>query len=67
MCVFGSQNSFGAGCDIVITEKCNKNRNSYSDLGGTYETPEGLHHGSREARAHLAGDYKFKVKELEVF
>lgn len=67
MFVFGSQNSFGAGCDIVITEKCNQNKNNFSDLGGTYSLPEGYKHGSVEARSFLAGEYKFRVREIEVF
>jgi hypothetical protein len=65
--VFGSQNSYGAGCDIVITEKCNQNRNNFSDLGGTYEAPKGMKAGSKEAREFLAGEYKFRVREIEVF
>jgi BTB/POZ domain-containing protein KCTD9 len=40
---------------------------SYSNLGDTYELPAGIVYGSDEAKSYLAGSYKFKLKELEMF
>jgi BTB/POZ domain-containing protein KCTD9 len=40
---------------------------SYSNLGVRYELPAGIVYGSNEAKSYLAGSYKFKLKELEVF
>eukprot|EP00347_Sterkiella_histriomuscorum_P011424 403372508 len=59
MCLFGY--------DIVISDNCDKNRNSYCNLGYTYELPNGYEYGSDESRSYLAGQKKFKVLEIQVY
>lgn len=54
-------------CDLCIFNDCNNNNESYSNLGGTYELPEGIVYGTQEARSYLAGSFEFKVCEIEVF
>jgi hypothetical protein len=52
----------------VILEGAHDRSNNYTDLGHSYELPSGgMKRGSNEAQSYLAGSYKFKVKELEVF
>lgn len=59
---------FGRGNDLCVYDKCNIKKESFCNLGDTYETPnEGMVHGSFEARSYLAGECLFKVKEIEVF
>eukprot|EP00347_Sterkiella_histriomuscorum_P012815 403367121 len=55
------------GYDIGIQDDCDKNSNSYSSLGFTYELPTGYECDSDEATSYLAGQYKFKVLEIEVY
>ena len=54
------------GNDLYIANDCNINTSSRSDLGYSYES-NGYAYGSNEARNYLAGSYKFKVLEIEVF
>ena len=58
--------TFGGGHDLYISDDCNTN-NSYSDLGHSYESPNGYAYGSNEARNYLAGSFNFTVNEIEVF
>ena len=58
---------FGNGNDLVIYNDCNINTNSYSNLGSSYESPNGYAYQSNEARNYLAGSYEFTVDEIEVF
>ena len=51
----------------MIWNNCNDNNNSLSDLGLSYEAPNGYTHGSNESRSYLAGSYNFFVDEIEVF
>eukprot|EP00347_Sterkiella_histriomuscorum_P019369 403341890 len=60
MCVFG----WG---DIGIRDNCDKNSDSISDLGFTYELPKGYKQKSDETNSYLAGQYNFKVLEIEVY
>ena len=52
----------------MIFEGAHNRSDNWSDLGHSYELPsEEMEYKSNEARSYLAGSYKFKVKELEVF
>ena len=65
--------SFGDGeqdnlSDLCVFNDCDKNFESYSNLGSTYEIPiPGAKLGSPEARSYLAGVFEFQIRELEVF
>lgn len=37
---------FGGGRDLIIFDDCNINSQNYSDLGHSYEAPNGLIYGS---------------------
>ncbi len=58
---------FGAGGDLYIYDDCNLNNSNYSNLGSSYEAPNGHLFGSNEAKNYLAGSYTFTVQEIEVF
>ena len=57
--------TFGSGYDLYIADKCDKNTNSYSNLGDTYKLPTGYTYGNNQSL--LAASYYFKVDEYEVF
>jgi len=59
--------SFGDGGDLYLYDQIDENTCNYSYLGNSYELPPGMPQGAEEARSYLAGAYKFKVKEIEVF
>ncbi len=61
--------SFGACYGFAIANDCNINTksNSYLETNGYYELPQGIKAESNEADSYLAGSYKFKVLEMEVF
>lgn len=52
---------FGNSCDIAITNDCDKNQNSYSNLGMTYLPPEGYRQGEDKTKEYLAGSFFFSV------
>ena len=58
---------FGAGHDLCIYNDCNINTSSKSDLGSSYELPNGYAYQSNEAKNYLAGSFRFTVNEIEVF
>lgn len=64
----GSANgpTFGSGHDLVISDNCNLNSNSYSKLGQTFIHPD-YPQGSQKTNMILAGAEKFQVSEIEVF
>lgn len=51
---------FGAGADLLISNNCNTNKDSYSNLPHSYDGPN----GSYET---LFGDYNFSIADYEVF
>ena len=51
--------TFGSGCDLHISNDCNINTVSYSNLGSCYEAPYEYVCGSNEAKNYLAGSYQF--------
>ena len=58
--------TFGGGHDIHIVTNSYANENSYSNLGHSYSN--NLHaYGSAAAQSFLAGSYRFRVAEIEVF
>ena len=59
--------TFGNGCDLYISDDCNINTDSYSNLGYSYESPNGYACGSNEAQYYLAGFSNFAVDEIEAF
>lgn len=58
---------FGSGCDIGIVEYCDTKKDSWSKLGGTFSLPEGMMEDSEEAKQYLAGEFCFKVTEIEIY
>ena len=58
---------FGYACEFSIYPECKDNPTSCSNIGRTYEAPEGIVHGSEEANIYMAGEYKFLIKDIEVF
>ena len=51
----------GSGCDIYISDECNRNKESGANLGGSFELPERILEGSLEGREHLGGEENFGV------
>ena len=57
---------FGAVHDILIESGSNSNKASYSNLGRSYKHAD-YQDGSEKANIIVAGSYKFKTLEIEVF
>lgn len=55
MYVGGKGPQIGSGCDIYISDKCNENRESGSNFGGSFELPKGVNFGSKSAQELLGG------------
>ena len=53
------------GCDIIINENSNANKESYCDLGYSFTRPD-FKYRTDEARTFLAGSFLFKVIDIEV-
>lgn len=51
---------FGAGADLMISNNCNANMDSYSNLPHSYD-------GENASTTVLMGDYQFNVIDYEVF
>ncbi|KAJ3661928.1 hypothetical protein Zmor_006301 [Zophobas morio] len=51
---------FGAGADLLISNNCNNNMDSYSNMPHSYD-------GDGASPAVLMGDYNFTVTDYEVF
>ena len=47
--------AIGGGDDLYISNDCNINTSSGSNLGHSYELPNGYTYGSTEAKNYLAG------------
>uniref|UniRef100_A0A182U0F5 Probable small nuclear ribonucleoprotein E n=1 Tax=Anopheles melas TaxID=34690 RepID=A0A182U0F5_9DIPT len=52
---------FGAGADLLISNNCNVNMESYSNFPHSYDGPNAYAFG------HLFGDYNFTIIDYEVF
>jgi hypothetical protein len=48
--------------DIAIQTRCNRNANSYTNLGSSYITDTGM-----DGRIVLTGSKNFQVQEIETF
>jgi hypothetical protein len=59
--------AFGGANDFRIYDECHKNDHSFSDFGNDYELPDGIRYSYPEAKEYLAGAYKFRVLEIEVY
>lgn len=57
----------GLGCDIYISNDCNVDGKSGSNLGGSFEVPSNMFYGSREAKQYLCGEENFYIEDYEVF
>jgi BTB/POZ domain-containing protein KCTD9 len=53
-------------CDIAIFNNANKSMESWSNLGVSYKHPQ-YAQGTNEAETFLAGSYKFRLNEIEVY
>jgi len=58
--------TFGDGYDINIVSGSNANKTSYSYFGCSYEHSD-YQKGTEKAKSLLAGSYKFRTLEVEVF
>ena len=58
---------FGNGYDLHLTNNCNLNNDSSSNLGNTYSLPNNISYGTNESQSYLVGSYQFVVEEYEVF
>lgn len=50
--------SFGDG-DLVLSNICNTNFDSYSKLGNTFELPYGILKDSEQSKSYFAGQQRF--------
>ena len=57
---------FGWGGDIDLISHSNLT-GSWCNLGGTYNPPQNHIRGDQEAKDYLAGKYKFRTLEIEVY
>ena len=64
-CKSGYGPHFGLN-DLVISDNANLNTDSYSDLGSAYTHPD-YPKCTEKAQCILAGSFKFKVSEIEVY
>ena len=51
----------------MICDNCYIRKESYTNLGCTYKTPNNWKFESQKAINYLAGAMKFKVNDIEVF
>ena len=58
--------SFGGGHDLYICDNPQVNQSS-NRFGNTYQLPPGYVYNSEQAKNLLAGQYEFKITEIEVF
>ena len=66
--MYGVSIGFGLGwSDLGISNDSNINQFSFSNLGKSYELPDGLQSNTNEARNYLAGSYEFRVLEIETY
>jgi hypothetical protein len=66
-CFSGWGAMFGCDRDLFISGNANVNQYSYTNLGDTYQAPEGYQCGTPQTKALLAGSFMFTPTEIEVF
>jgi hypothetical protein len=54
--------TFGSGHNIYVSDGCNANASSYTNIGSAYVKDTGI-----AGNQVLAGEYNFTVKEIEIF
>ena len=59
--------TFGSGLDLFLSNNCNANNNSLTNLGGTYSLPPNIIYNTNESKSYLTGSNYFSVEEYEVF
>ncbi|XP_028405398.1 uncharacterized protein LOC114527885 isoform X2 [Dendronephthya gigantea] len=59
--------TFGGGHDFYIATNAKSSTSSYSNFGHTYLPPSGYSYASGNTRALLAGSYRFRPSEVEVY
>ena len=59
--------TFGYGHDLYIVNNAHSSTSSYTNLGRTYQPPNGYSYGQSNTKALLAGSYNFKPSNIEVF
>jgi hypothetical protein len=52
----------GNGCEIYVSDGCNANSSSYTNLGNTFTNGTGI-----DGKQVFTGEYHFTAKEIEVF
>lgn len=57
---------FGKGNDIIIDDRCNKVDSSFTNFGHSYDNNPFVS-GFFDSNNYLAGAYRFKVEEIEVY
>ena len=58
---------FGGGNDLAIYDDCNNKSESYSNLGYSYQLPQGMFFDTEQAKTFLCGTYNFTVQDIEVY
>lgn len=67
-CFFEYGPTFGSGYDLFLSDCCDKNEESYSNLGSSFKVDNKMFESrSSEARSFFANSYYFTVDEYEVF
>ncbi|CDW82567.1 tldc domain-containing protein [Stylonychia lemnae] len=59
--------TFGYGFDLCVQDQCDSNKDSYCNLGQTYQAPKNYKFKDSFSQIYLAGKLKFQVKEIEVY
>jgi hypothetical protein len=65
--IYSSWQGASFGDDLVISDNSNLNENSYSNLGNSYQLPDNVYYGTKNAQSYLAGSYTWKTTEIEVY
>ena len=58
---------FGVGHDLNIAHDAGSNSLSLANFGASYQSPTGYTYGQPNAQFLLAGSFKFRLSEIEVF
>jgi hypothetical protein len=53
--------------DIVLSNNCNANNESRSNIGDSFNSGGIFTHNSQESMTYMTGSSKFKVDEVEIF
>ena len=53
--------------DLRLISNCNEKDNNFSEIGDSYQLPQGIEKDSEEAYQFITGLEEFTVDEIEVF